>query len=126
MVLISQDGVQLPPLSFPSGGSLLSFLTCLEQGLSPEGRLDPPLLHKNSSLITWPKLKKNILPDRLVSAFHDQKDELQSQDFVFRIVFASPVSNIGKCTASFSLNECKTICMKLVVSASARICSVSE
>ncbi|XP_066919052.1 small G protein signaling modulator 2-like isoform X1 [Clytia hemisphaerica] len=104
VVLITQDGVQLPPLSFPSGNSLLSFLTCLEQGLGPDGRLDPPLFHKSSSSVTWPRLKKNILPDRLIHAFQSQDskkgDSLggtgPSQDFVFRLIFTSPTSGIDK------------------------------
>jgi hypothetical protein len=44
MVLVGQDGVQYPAIHFPAGGHLLAFLTCLETGLNPHGRLDPPLL----------------------------------------------------------------------------------
>lgn len=43
VVLVSQDGIQRPPLHFPKGGHLLQFLTCLETGLLPHGQLDPPL-----------------------------------------------------------------------------------
>lgn len=43
MVLVGQDGVQRPAIHFPAGGHLLAFLTCLETGLNPHGRLDPPL-----------------------------------------------------------------------------------
>ena len=43
LVLVGQDGVQWPPILFPPGGHLLSFLTCLENGLEPFGHLDPPL-----------------------------------------------------------------------------------
>lgn len=43
MVLVGQDGVQRPAIHFPAGGHLLAFLTCLETGLQPRGRLDPPL-----------------------------------------------------------------------------------
>ena len=43
VVLVSQDGIQRPPLRFPRGGHLLQFLTCLETGLLPHGQLDPPL-----------------------------------------------------------------------------------
>lgn len=42
-VLVSQDGIQRPPLRFPKGGHLLQFLSCLENGLLPHGQLDPPL-----------------------------------------------------------------------------------
>jgi hypothetical protein len=43
VVLVSQDGIQRPPLRFPKGGHLLQFLSCLETGLLPHGQLDPPL-----------------------------------------------------------------------------------
>lgn len=43
LVLVSQDGIQKPPLHFPQGGHLLSFLSCLENGLLPRGQLEPPL-----------------------------------------------------------------------------------
>lgn len=43
LVLVSQDGIQRPPLHFPQGGHLLSFLSCLENGLLPRGQLEPPL-----------------------------------------------------------------------------------
>lgn len=43
LVLVSQDGIQRPPLHFPPGGHLLSFLSCLENGLLPRGQLEPPL-----------------------------------------------------------------------------------
>ena len=43
VVLVGQDGVQRPPIQFPKGGHLLSFLSCLENGLLPHGHLDPPL-----------------------------------------------------------------------------------
>ena len=43
IVLVGQDGVMQPPIRFPKGGHLLSFLSCLENGLMPYGQLDPPL-----------------------------------------------------------------------------------
>ena len=52
MVLVGQDGVQYPAIHFPAGGHLLAFLTCLETGLNPRGRLDPPL---------WTQTDKGIL-----------------------------------------------------------------
>ena len=97
VVLIGQDGIQLPPLTFPSSGSLLSFLTCLEQGLHPDGRLDPPLFNKSDPTIDWPKLKKTVLPDKLIQALEDgeeKKDEYQ--DYVFRLVLGASTSNLGE------------------------------
>ena len=43
MISVGQDGSQFPPITFPAGGHLLAFLTCLEAGLPPNGYLDPPL-----------------------------------------------------------------------------------
>ena len=95
-VLISHDGVQLPPLSFPSSGSLLSFISCLEQGLLPEGRLDPPLMNTSSNLINWPKFKKTLLPDKLMNHLDlDKKSEKVEHDYVFRIL-SGTTSQIGK------------------------------
>lgn len=50
MVLVSQDGIQRPPLHFPKGGHLLQFLTCLETGLLPHGQLDPPLWNQRGKV----------------------------------------------------------------------------
>lgn len=43
VVMIGQDGVHKSPITFPRGGHLLAFLSCLETGLAPFGQLDPPL-----------------------------------------------------------------------------------
>lgn len=84
LVLINQDGTQLPPLTFQSDASLFSFLSCLEQGLYPLGRLDPPLFKQGHNL-TWPKLKK-LLPNKLKGG----NDVLVAgNDHVFRLVFRS-------------------------------------
>lgn len=50
VVLVSQDGIQKPPLHFPKGGHLLQFLTCLETGLLPHGQLDPPLWNQRGKV----------------------------------------------------------------------------
>lgn len=50
VVLVSQDGIQRPPLHFPKGGHLLQFLTCLETGLLPHGQLDPPLWNQRGKV----------------------------------------------------------------------------
>jgi len=49
LVLVGQDGVQRPPLHFPRGGHLLAFLSCVETGLMPLGRLEPPLWYENGT-----------------------------------------------------------------------------
>lgn len=56
VVLVSQDGIQRPPLHFPKGGHLLQFLTCLETGLLPHGRLDPPLWNQRGKVSEERKL----------------------------------------------------------------------
>lgn len=64
MVLVGQDGVQHPAIHFPAGGHLLAFLTCLETGLQPKGRLDPPLwtqTGKGSRIFCCFKLLKLLL-----------------------------------------------------------------
>lgn len=52
VVLVSQDGIQRPPLRFPKGGHLLQFLSCLENGLLPHGQLDPPLWSQRGKVST--------------------------------------------------------------------------
>lgn len=58
IVLVSQDGIQRPPLHFPKGGHLLQFLTCLETGLLPHGQLDPPLWNQRGKVNGTPLLKE--------------------------------------------------------------------
>jgi len=92
IVLIGQDGLQLPPLSFASG-SLLPFLTCLEQGLAPNGRFDPPLnlAHFKNN----PQIRRNILSEK-IAKMSEEKDQNASQDFVFRIINVLRASSIDK------------------------------
>ncbi|XP_075928586.1 small G protein signaling modulator 2-like [Petromyzon marinus] len=60
LVLVSQDGIQRPPIHFPRGGHLLSFLSCLESGLAPRGQLDPPLCTHMSTGAVFPPLRKRL------------------------------------------------------------------
>ena len=60
IVLVGQDGVQRSPIQFPRGGHLLAFLTWLENGLQPHGRLDPPLETQNGNGELINLLKKVI------------------------------------------------------------------
>lgn len=65
VVLVSQDGIQRPPLRFPRGGHLLQLLSCLENGLLPHGQLDPPLWSQRGKVRTgrlsagslWPQIQ---------------------------------------------------------------------
>ncbi|KAM7433857.1 Small G protein signaling modulator 2 [Porites harrisoni] len=85
VILIGQDGVQRPPIRFPTTGSLLSFLNCLENGLHPHGELDPPLFNPRSKGLGLPRLKRPSAGDNvLLSAI--SKGENTNQDYVFRLV----------------------------------------
>lgn len=41
--MISNDGTQQPPVTFPPGGHLIQFLSCLESSLPKGGSLEPPV-----------------------------------------------------------------------------------
>ncbi|KAM7399831.1 hypothetical protein PAMP_019074 [Pampus punctatissimus] len=86
LVLVSQDGIQRPPLHFPPGGHLLAFLSCLETGLLPRGQLEPPLWSQKGKGKVFPKLKKRSSTVRLID--QDRNGEEQTAaDYVFRIVY---------------------------------------
>ncbi|XP_060799891.1 small G protein signaling modulator 2 isoform X4 [Neoarius graeffei] len=85
LVLVSQDGIQRPPLHFPPGGHLLAFLSCLETGLLPRGQLEPPLWSQKGKGKVFPKLRKRNSTARLVD--QDCDDEPVAADYVFRIVY---------------------------------------
>ncbi|KAL3041733.1 hypothetical protein OYC64_019835 [Pagothenia borchgrevinki] len=85
VVLVSQDGIQRPPLHFPKGGHILQFLTCLETGLLPHGQLDPPLWNQRGKGKVLPKLR-NRSPHGSCDSVSDKEDD-ESTDYVFRILF---------------------------------------
>ncbi|KAG7224023.1 hypothetical protein INR49_015280 [Caranx melampygus] len=85
VVLVSQDGIQRPPLHFPKGGHLLQFLTCLETGLLPHGQLDPPLWNQRGKGKVFPKLRKRS-PQGSCDSVSDKEDD-EATDYVFRILF---------------------------------------
>uniref|UniRef100_A0A3B5QCY2 Small G protein signaling modulator 2 n=1 Tax=Xiphophorus maculatus TaxID=8083 RepID=A0A3B5QCY2_XIPMA len=86
LVLVSQDGIQRPPLHFPPGGHLLAFLSCLETGLLPRGQLEPPLWSQKGKGKVFPKLRKRSSTARLME--QDRNGEEQTAaDYVFRIVY---------------------------------------
>uniref|UniRef100_A0A8C1LRB9 Small G protein signaling modulator 1a n=1 Tax=Cyprinus carpio TaxID=7962 RepID=A0A8C1LRB9_CYPCA len=94
VVLVSQDGIQRPPLRFPRGGHLLQFLSCLENGLLPHGQLDPPLWSQRGKGKVFPKLKKRC-PQGSSDSVSDKEEE-EATDYVFRIVFPNRQSEFGK------------------------------
>lgn len=77
IILVGQDGVQRPPINFPKGGHMLAFLSCIETGLLPRGRLDPPLWTQRSG--TYHNKRR-----RPLSTLPDSEET--SKDYVFRIV----------------------------------------
>ncbi|KAG7480872.1 hypothetical protein MATL_G00060960 [Megalops atlanticus] len=93
VVLVSQDGIQRPPLRFPRGGHLLQFLSCLENGLLPHGQLDPPLWSQRGKGKVFPKLRKRCPQGSSESASDKEEDE--ATDYVFRILFPGSQSEFG-------------------------------
>uniref|UniRef100_A0A8C1GY15 Small G protein signaling modulator 2 n=1 Tax=Cyprinus carpio carpio TaxID=630221 RepID=A0A8C1GY15_CYPCA len=86
LVLVSQDGIQRPPLLFPPGGHLLAFLSCLETGLLPRGQLEPPLWSQKGKGKVFPKLRKRNSTARLLDQDGDGEEQIAA-DYVFRIVY---------------------------------------
>ncbi|XP_072325861.1 small G protein signaling modulator 2 isoform X2 [Scyliorhinus torazame] len=86
LVLVSQDGIQRPPLHFPQGGHLIAFLSCLENGLLPRGQLDPPLWSQRGKGKVFPKLRKRNSRAKCM----DQEEQIEEEvatDYVFRIIY---------------------------------------
>ncbi|XP_075760980.1 small G protein signaling modulator 2 isoform X6 [Pelodiscus sinensis] len=84
LVLVSQDGIQRPPLHFPQGGHLLAFLSCLENGLLPRGQLEPPLWSQQGKGKVFPKLRKR---NNNKSVDLEEMPEESATDYVFRIIY---------------------------------------
>ncbi|KAM6423068.1 small G protein signaling modulator 1 isoform 2-T2 [Liasis olivaceus] len=106
VVLVSQDGIQRPPLRFPKGGHLLQFLSCLENGLLPHGQLDPPLWSQRGKGKVFPRLKKRNLQGPAESA--SDREEEEATDYVFRILYPGTLSDFavvnGSCLPPTSAN----------------------
>ncbi|KAI2664877.1 Small G protein signaling modulator 1 [Labeo rohita] len=102
VVLVSQDGIQRPPLRFPRGGHLLQFLSCLENGLLPHGQLDPPLWSQRGKGKVFPKLKKRC-PQGSSDSVSDKEEE-EATDYVFRIIFPNSQSEFVTFTQSSHLS----------------------
>ena len=43
VILVAKDGVQYPPILFDNSNHLKQFLTCVENGLAPNYKVDPPM-----------------------------------------------------------------------------------
>jgi small G protein signaling modulator 1 len=94
IILVGHDGVQRPPIHFPEGGHMSSFLSCLETGLLPHGQLDPPLWSQKGigKIFSWAKSRRRIggLPSVL-----ENNDEVPI-DYVFRVVGKSNTEDFRK------------------------------
>nr|XP_038043466.1 small G protein signaling modulator 1 isoform X4 [Anas platyrhynchos] len=99
VVLVSQDGIQRPPLRFPKGGHLLQFLSCLENGLLPHGQLDPPLWSQRGKGKVFPKLRKRSPQGSSESASDKEDDE--ATDYVFRIIYPGTQSEFVTINGNF-------------------------
>ncbi|XP_053937972.1 small G protein signaling modulator 1 isoform X2 [Cuculus canorus] len=99
VVLVSQDGIQRPPLRFPRGGHLLQFLSCLENGLLPHGQLDPPLWSQRGKGKVFPKLRKRSPQGSSESASDKEDDE--ATDYVFRIIYPGAQSEFVTINGNF-------------------------
>ncbi|CAG9559124.1 unnamed protein product [Danaus chrysippus] len=89
LILVGQDGVQRPPIQFPKGGHLLSFLSNLETGLLPHGQLDPPLWSQRGSgkVFGRGKIRRRPMPSLCESGESEEPDwDEAAGDYVFRIV----------------------------------------
>ncbi|XP_037872308.1 small G protein signaling modulator 2 isoform X2 [Bombyx mori] len=89
LILVGQDGVQRPPIHFPKGGHLLSFLSNLETGLLPHGQLDPPLWSQRGAgkVFGRGKNRRRPMPSLSECGESDEVDQDEAAgDYVFRIV----------------------------------------
>ncbi|XP_072934410.1 small G protein signaling modulator 2-like [Epargyreus clarus] len=89
LILVGQDGVQRPPIHFPKGGHLLSFLSNLETGLLPHGQLDPPLWSQRGTgkVFGRGKTRRRPMPSLCESGETEEPEwEEVAGDYVFRIV----------------------------------------
>uniref|UniRef100_A0A670KI62 Small G protein signaling modulator 2 n=1 Tax=Podarcis muralis TaxID=64176 RepID=A0A670KI62_PODMU len=117
LVLVSQDGIQRPPLHFPPGGHLLAFLSCLENGLLPRGQLEPPLWSQQGKGKVFPKLRKRNTHNRSVDLEEMPVAMETAADYVFRIIYpghrhdnnigdTSEMQGFGASLLSWQLDPC--------------------
>ncbi|CAH1990743.1 unnamed protein product [Acanthoscelides obtectus] len=100
VILVGQDGVQRPPIHFPKGGHMLAFLSCIETGLLPRGRLDPPLWSQRSSgggAVGKNNNKRRRPLPALAPDTTDTNTET-TRDYVFRIIDNSDHTDMPKRT----------------------------
>uniref|UniRef100_A0A9J2P6U4 Rab-GAP TBC domain-containing protein n=1 Tax=Ascaris lumbricoides TaxID=6252 RepID=A0A9J2P6U4_ASCLU len=89
IVFVGGDGVQHAPMQFPLGQHVLAFLSCLESGLLPYSRLDPPLWISEQKGKIFPKLRRRTSMSTSDSLTTSSMDDHEMHDYVFRI---APIS----------------------------------
>uniref|UniRef100_A0A158Q7J9 Rab-GAP TBC domain-containing protein n=1 Tax=Elaeophora elaphi TaxID=1147741 RepID=A0A158Q7J9_9BILA len=104
LIFVGGDGVQHSPMQFPAGHHLLAFLSCLESGLAPYNRLDPPLWISKEKGKILPKLRRKSITSEVSG---NCGEENKSQDYVFRLV--------PTCTPPLLLNESRNCLDETVI-----------
>uniref|UniRef100_A0AC34PUH8 Small G protein signaling modulator 1 n=1 Tax=Panagrolaimus sp. JU765 TaxID=591449 RepID=A0AC34PUH8_9BILA len=123
LVFVDAEGVQYAPFQFPPGQHCLSFLACLESGLAPFSRLDPPLWNDEGKGKILPRLKRkissvaNYIPSSPLlgkestngSCSHngsiDRTVSIEINDYVFRIVQINISATSAPSTSSILPNS---------------------
>ncbi|KAI6240192.1 Small G protein signaling modulator 1 [Aphelenchoides fujianensis] len=87
LVFVDAEGVQHRPFQFPPGQHCIAFLACLESGLAPLYRLDPPLWHEPGKGKVLPQLKKrrSSLLRKSTESTETDLSSPEKHDYVFRI-----------------------------------------
>lgn len=105
LVLVGFDGVQHSPIHFPKGGHMEAFLSCLETGLLPHGRLDPPIWSHKSIGKIFPWASKLSKSKRKPLPLVMESEEDEPIDYVFRIVNKSNNEEFREFLSKFQVNH---------------------
>jgi hypothetical protein len=88
LVFVDAEGVQHRPFQFPPGQHAVAFLACLESGLNPAFKLDPPLENKPGIGKILPHIKarrSSLIPKSTDSTDESNLNSPEKNDYVFRI-----------------------------------------
>uniref|UniRef100_A0A0N5AVY8 Rab-GAP TBC domain-containing protein n=1 Tax=Syphacia muris TaxID=451379 RepID=A0A0N5AVY8_9BILA len=102
LVFVGGDGVQHSPIRFPFGQHAVLFLNCLETGLQPYRRLDPPLWISKDQGKMLPKLRRRTSLPVSAESEKTKVEEYELNDYVFRIV---PVFDVAQASNSSDVTE---------------------
>jgi len=99
LVMVGVDGIQYPPMNFPPGDNLITFLGCLESALLPQGVISPPLWSAKGTLAgsDQPVKRPSSISFRRKSRETNNPKEVdvkpKGKDAVFKIVYADKASS---------------------------------